>query len=48
LLTIHLQTANMSEQIVYKGACIGHGGAVTSVATTSENPDMILTGSRGQ
>ncbi|KAI5451122.1 MST50-interacting protein 11 [Naganishia adeliensis] len=36
----------MSEQIVYKGACIGHGGAVTSVATTSENPDMILTGSR--
>jgi hypothetical protein len=38
----------MSEQIVYKGACVGHSGPVTSVATTSENPDMILTGSRGQ
>ncbi|KXS22482.1 guanine nucleotide binding protein beta subunit [Gonapodya prolifera JEL478] len=35
----------MSE-LFYRGELIGHTGWVTSIATTSENPDMILSGSR--
>jgi hypothetical protein len=37
----------MSESLVYKGSLEGHGGWVTAIATSSENPDMILTASRG-
>jgi len=36
----------MSESLVYKGSLEGHGGWVTAIATSSENPDMILTASR--
>lgn len=36
----------MSESIVLRGVMAGHEGWVTSIATTSEQPDMILTGSR--
>lgn len=32
---------------MYKGSLEGHGGWVTAIATSSENPDMILTSSRG-
>ena len=37
----------MSDTLVYKGSLEGHGGWVTAIATSSENPDMILTASRG-
>jgi len=36
----------MSESLVFKGVLSGHSGWVTSIATSPENPDMILTGSR--
>ncbi len=36
----------MSESLVYKGSLAGHKGWVTAIATTSENPDMLLTASR--
>ena len=35
-----------TEQIVLRGEMKGHGNWVTSIATTPENPDMILTASR--
>ena len=36
----------MSESIVLRGEMKGHSGWVTAIATTPENPDMILTASR--
>ncbi|KAJ3342213.1 cross-pathway control WD-repeat protein cpc2 [Gonapodya sp. JEL0774] len=36
----------MSSELFYRGELIGHEGWVTCIATTSENPDMILSGSR--
>lgn len=36
----------MSESLVYRGSLAGHRGWVTAVATSSENPDMLLTASR--
>merc|ERR1712144_79936 len=38
--------ANMSESLIFKGSLVGHKGDVTAIATSSENPDMILTASR--
>jgi guanine nucleotide-binding protein subunit beta-2-like 1 protein len=35
-----------TEQIVLRGEMNGHGNWVTAIATTPENPDMILTASR--
>lgn len=32
---------------MFKGNLAGHNGWVTAIATSSENPDMILTASRG-
>lgn len=37
----------MGEPLVFKGSLAGHAGWVTAIATSSENPDMILTASRG-
>jgi guanine nucleotide-binding protein subunit beta-2-like 1 protein len=37
----------MSDQLRYMGQMAGHKGWVTAVATSAENPDMILTASRG-
>jgi guanine nucleotide-binding protein subunit beta-2-like 1 protein len=37
----------MSEALSFKGSLAGHSNWVTAVATSSENPDMILTASRG-
>jgi hypothetical protein len=45
LSPIHLYT--MSEALSFKGSLAGHSNWVTAVATSSENPDMILTASRG-
>jgi guanine nucleotide-binding protein subunit beta-2-like 1 protein len=36
----------MSVQLSYKGELKGHGGWITSIATTMEAPDMVLTASR--
>lgn len=36
----------MSDQLRYLGSLPGHKGWVTAIATSSENPDMILTASR--
>jgi len=36
----------MSESLQLRGILKGHTGWVTSIATTAENPDMILSGSR--
>ncbi|KEI37942.1 uncharacterized protein L969DRAFT_89179 [Mixia osmundae IAM 14324] len=36
----------MTEQLIFKGTLSGHGNWVTAIATTPENPDMILTASR--
>lgn len=38
---------NMSESLRFLGSLEGHKGWVTAIATSSENPDMILTASRG-
>lgn len=40
-------TDNMSESLRFLGSLQGHKGWVTAIATSSENPDMILTASRG-
>ncbi|KAM0751458.1 putative CPC2 protein [Meredithblackwellia eburnea MCA 4105] len=36
----------MSESLTYKGSLVGHAGWVTAIATSTEQPDMILTASR--
>jgi len=36
----------MSESLQFRGALRGHSGWVTAIATTPENPDMILSSSR--
>jgi guanine nucleotide-binding protein subunit beta-2-like 1 protein len=38
--------AQASEHLVYRGELKGHNGWVTSIATTMEAPDMLLTASR--
>src|ERR1700689_4627836 len=40
-------SSNMAEQLRFLGSLAGHKGWVTAIATSSENPDMILTASRG-
>jgi len=35
-----------TEHLVHKGELKGHGGWVTAIATTGEQPDMIITASR--
>ena len=37
----------MTESLRFLGTMEGHKGWVTAIATSSENPDMILTASRG-
>ncbi|OIW29253.1 WD40 repeat-like protein [Coniochaeta ligniaria NRRL 30616] len=37
---------NMAEQLILKGTLEGHNGWVTSLATSMENPNMLLSGSR--
>jgi hypothetical protein len=39
---------NMGEPLAFKGSLAAHAGMVTAIATSSENPDMILTASRGE
>lgn len=36
----------MAENLRFVGELSGHGGWVTAIATSSENPDMLLTASR--
>jgi guanine nucleotide-binding protein subunit beta-2-like 1 protein len=36
----------MGEQLTLRGTLVGHNGWVTSIATTPEDPDMILSSSR--
>lgn len=36
----------MGDQLTLRGELIGHGGWVTAIATTSEDPNMILSSSR--
>ncbi|KAL4933753.1 WD40 repeat-like protein [Aspergillus undulatus] len=40
------QTPIMAEQLVLRGTLEGHNGWVTSLATSLENPNMLLSGSR--
>ncbi len=35
-----------SESLVYKGSLAGHKGWITAIATSQENPDLLLTASR--
>ena len=37
----------MTESLRFLGTMEGHKGWITAIATSSENPDMILTASRG-
>ena len=37
----------MSESMSLRGTLVGHNGWVTQLATTPEEPDMILSASRG-
>ena len=55
ILFIHLLSSpqnnpklSMPDSLVFKGTLQGHGGWVTAIATSPENPDMILTASRGK
>merc|ERR1712100_430046 len=43
---VHPHMAAPTESLQLRGILKGHGGWVTSIATTSENPDSLLTGSR--
>lgn len=36
----------MGEQLHLRGTLTGHGGWITAIATTFEDPNMILTASR--
>lgn len=36
----------MGEQLTLRGTLVGHGGWITSIATTAEDPNMILSASR--
>jgi guanine nucleotide-binding protein subunit beta-2-like 1 protein len=36
----------MGEQLTLRGTLVGHGGWVTAIATTTEDPNMILSSSR--
>jgi guanine nucleotide-binding protein subunit beta-2-like 1 protein len=36
----------MAETIVFRGELTGHNGWITSIASTQEDPNMILTSSR--
>ena len=36
----------MGEHLTLRGTLTGHGGWVTAIATTSEDPNMILSASR--
>ena len=36
----------MGEQLTLRGTLEGHGGWITSIATTAEDPNMILSASR--
>jgi guanine nucleotide-binding protein subunit beta-2-like 1 protein len=36
----------MTETLAFRGTLSGHGDHVTSIATTSENPDLVLSSSR--
>ena len=42
-----LAASDNMESLRYLGSLPGHKGWVTAIATSSENPDMILTASRG-
>ena len=44
---LSLDAPNSMESLRYLGSLAGHKGWVTAIATSSENPDMILTASRG-
>merc|ERR1712029_838430 len=44
LLKPHI--AIMAEQLILKGTLEGHSGWVTSLATSLENPNLLLSGSR--
>ena len=46
--TLSKSLYNMSEPLMFKGTLAGHSGWVTAIATSPENPDMILTASRGE
>merc|ERR1712100_565160 len=43
---VHPHMTAPTESLQLRGILKGHGGWVTSIATTSENPDSLLTGSR--
>ncbi|KAK0644361.1 WD40-repeat-containing domain protein [Cercophora newfieldiana] len=40
------KVSKMAEQLILKGTLEGHNGWVTSLATSMENPNMLLSGSR--
>jgi len=42
----HYRSRRMTETLRHAGTLAGHKGWVTAIATSSENPDMILTASR--
>jgi len=45
-IPVEQPTAIMTEQLILKGTLEGHSGWVTSLATSLENPNMLLSGSR--
>lgn len=44
---VQRRLSTMAESLRFLGSLPGHKGWVTAIATSSENPDMILTASRG-
>jgi hypothetical protein len=36
----------MGDQLKHRGTLVGHGGWVTAIATTPEDPNLVLTASR--
>lgn len=45
---VPISLIHRSETLVYKGSLVGHKGWVTAIATSQENPDLLLTASRGE
>ena len=48
LVRLHTPYSTMTENLLHlRGTLKAHGDWVTSIATTPESPDMIISGSRG-
>ena len=46
LIVVYKHTSKMAESLSFRGTLKGHSDWVTSIATTSEDPNLVLSSSR--